>query len=187
MFCETTGENIIKGIIINRYHKKDQSPSRPNCNEPVVGSQKLATRCLIILIHQRRYQLSSRFMDVMPPQLPKKFPPRREVDHNELVSEAKPPAKAPYRMSSPELEELQKQACSKVVSSVGQGFYTLEYRFRQFGKTEVPKASFSSLNRNKKTFILFKWQFRKEAVEQEQARQSKVVGLLFHNLSIQGL
>ena len=82
---------------------------------------------------------------------------RREVDHNELVSGAKPPAKAPYRMSSPELEELQKQACSKVVSSVGQGFYTLEYRFRQFGKTEVPKASFSSLNRNKKTFILFKW------------------------------
>ena len=49
---------------------------------------------------------------------------RREVDHNELVSGAKPPAKAPYRMSSPELEELQKQACSKVVSSVGQGFYS---------------------------------------------------------------
>lgn len=82
------------------------------------------------------------YKDVMPPQLPKKLPPRREVDHNELVPGAKPPAKAPYRMSPPELEELRKQACSKAVSSVGQGFYALEYRFRQFRKTEVPKASF---------------------------------------------
>ena len=56
-------------------------------------------------------------MDVMPPQLPKKFPPRREVDHNELVSEAKPPAKAPYRMSPPELEELRKQAYIKLISN----------------------------------------------------------------------
>lgn len=46
----------------------------------------------------------------MPPQLPKRLPPRREVDHKiELEPGAKPPAKAPYRMAPPELEELKKQ------------------------------------------------------------------------------
>eukprot|EP00257_Ricinus_communis_P019332 XP_015578290.1 uncharacterized protein LOC107261709 [Ricinus communis] len=50
------------------------------------------------------------FRDVMPPELPKKLPPRREVDHEiELESGAKPPAFAPYRMAPPELEELRRQ------------------------------------------------------------------------------
>ncbi|XP_022872717.1 uncharacterized protein LOC111391700 [Olea europaea var. sylvestris] len=48
--------------------------------------------------------------DVMPPELPKKLPPRREVDYKiELESGAKPPSMAPYRMAPPELEELRKQ------------------------------------------------------------------------------
>ncbi|GKB53900.1 hypothetical protein Tco_0904653, partial [Tanacetum coccineum] len=43
-------------------------------------------------------------------RLPKKLPPRREVDHTiELETGSKPPAKAPYRMPPPELEELRKQ------------------------------------------------------------------------------
>jgi len=50
------------------------------------------------------------FEDVMPPQLPKKLPPRRAIDHRiELVSGAKPPSQAPYRMSPRELAELRKQ------------------------------------------------------------------------------
>nr|CAD1834599.1 unnamed protein product [Ananas comosus var. bracteatus] len=50
------------------------------------------------------------FEDVMPQELPKKLSPRREVDHAiELEPGAKPPAKAPYRMAPPELEELQRQ------------------------------------------------------------------------------
>ncbi|XP_070671985.1 uncharacterized protein [Malus domestica] len=50
------------------------------------------------------------FADVMPKELPKKLPPRREVDHAiELEPGAKPPSKSPYRMSPPELEELRKQ------------------------------------------------------------------------------
>ena len=50
------------------------------------------------------------FKDVMPKELPKKLPPRREVDHTiELEPGSKPPAKAPYRMPPPELEELRKQ------------------------------------------------------------------------------
>ncbi|GJX08171.1 putative retrotransposon gag domain, aspartic peptidase domain protein [Tanacetum coccineum] len=46
------------------------------------------------------------FKDVMP----KKLQPMREVDHTiELETGSKPPAKAPYQMSPPELEELHKQ------------------------------------------------------------------------------
>ena len=50
------------------------------------------------------------FREVMPPQLPKTLPPKREVDHRiELVPNAQPPARAPYKMSPPELKELRKQ------------------------------------------------------------------------------
>ena len=50
------------------------------------------------------------FKDVMPPELPKNLPPRREEDHKiELELGAKPPAMGPYRMAPPELEELRRQ------------------------------------------------------------------------------
>ncbi|GMI83616.1 hypothetical protein HRI_002030900 [Hibiscus trionum] len=50
------------------------------------------------------------FEDTMPSELPKALPPKREVDHRiELVPNAEPPSKAPYRMAPPELEELRKQ------------------------------------------------------------------------------
>ena len=50
------------------------------------------------------------FKDVMPPELPKKLPPRREEDHKiELEPGAKPPAMGPYRKGPPELEELRRQ------------------------------------------------------------------------------
>ncbi|XP_070045777.1 uncharacterized protein [Nicotiana tomentosiformis] len=48
--------------------------------------------------------------DVMPEELPKHLPPRREVDHKiEFEPRAKPHAFAPYPMEPPELEELNKQ------------------------------------------------------------------------------
>ncbi|GKB07140.1 mediator of RNA polymerase II transcription subunit 12 [Tanacetum coccineum] len=50
------------------------------------------------------------FKDVIPKELPKKLPPMREVDHTiKLEPGSKPPAKAPYRMPPPELEELRNQ------------------------------------------------------------------------------
>ncbi|KAL5544159.1 hypothetical protein UlMin_007943 [Ulmus minor] len=50
------------------------------------------------------------YADIMPDQLPKSLPPRRAVDHEiELLPRSKPPAKSPYRMAPPELEELRKQ------------------------------------------------------------------------------
>ncbi|KAL3739200.1 hypothetical protein ACJRO7_020581 [Eucalyptus globulus] len=55
-------------------------------------------------------QVLDSFKDVMPSELPKKLPPKREVDHRiELVPDARPPAMAPYRMTPPELEELRRQ------------------------------------------------------------------------------
>lgn len=50
------------------------------------------------------------FEDVMPPELPKKLPPRRDVDHKiELEPGARAPSQAPYRMGPMELTELRKQ------------------------------------------------------------------------------
>nr|GEV73282.1 hypothetical protein CTI12_AA187700 [Tanacetum cinerariifolium] len=50
------------------------------------------------------------FKDVMPRELPKKLPPRREVDHTiKLETGSNPSAKAPYQIPPPELEELLKQ------------------------------------------------------------------------------
>ena len=50
------------------------------------------------------------FKDVMPPELPKKLPPRREEDHKiELEPGAKPPTMGPYKMAPQELEELRRQ------------------------------------------------------------------------------
>ncbi|GKD40289.1 putative nucleotidyltransferase, ribonuclease H [Tanacetum coccineum] len=50
------------------------------------------------------------FKDVTSKELPKKLPPKREVDHTiELETGSKPPAKASYRMPPPELEELRSQ------------------------------------------------------------------------------
>ena len=50
-----------------------------------------------------------RFEDVMPPKLPKKLPPRRQMDHQiELVPGSRPLAQAPSWMTPPELIELRK-------------------------------------------------------------------------------
>ncbi|GKD70709.1 hypothetical protein Tco_1324799 [Tanacetum coccineum] len=55
-------------------------------------------------------QVLEEFKDVMPKELPKKIPHRSEVDHTiESETGSKPPAKSPYRMPPPELEELRKQ------------------------------------------------------------------------------
>ena len=44
---------------------------------------------------------------LMLDELPKKLPPRRAMDHSIKLEPGKePPAKAPYRLSGPELEEL---------------------------------------------------------------------------------
>lgn len=45
-----------------------------------------------------------------PKTLPMKLPPKRKVNHDIKVEEgAKPPSRPPFRMSSPELDELQRQ------------------------------------------------------------------------------
>eukprot|EP00253_Pinus_taeda_P023421 PITA_23421 len=52
-------------------------------------------------------EVLTKYADLMPDELPKKLPPRHAVDHSiELEPRKQPPAKAPYRLSRPELEEL---------------------------------------------------------------------------------
>lgn len=49
------------------------------------------------------------YADVMPPELPKKFPPRNPTNHQiELVPRAKLPAQVPYRMTPLKLVEFRK-------------------------------------------------------------------------------
>ncbi|RVW23185.1 hypothetical protein CK203_099560 [Vitis vinifera] len=49
------------------------------------------------------------YADVMPLELPKKFPPRNPTNHQiELVPRAKPPAQVPYRMAPLKLVEFRK-------------------------------------------------------------------------------
>ncbi|KAL0305166.1 UNVERIFIED_CONTAM: Retrovirus-related Pol polyprotein from transposon [Sesamum calycinum] len=64
-------------------------------------------------------KLLTEFEDVMPDELPRKLPPKRAVDHEiELVPGTKPPARAPYRMSQPELVELRKQLKEMLESGI---------------------------------------------------------------------
>ncbi|XP_070020079.1 uncharacterized protein [Nicotiana sylvestris] len=64
--------------------------------------QDIVSPCIEKLLEENK--------DVMPEELPKHLPPRREVDHKiELEPGAKPLAFAPYRMAPLELEELKKQ------------------------------------------------------------------------------
>ena len=50
------------------------------------------------------------YANMMPLELPKKFPLRRSTNHQiELLLRAKPPAQVPYLMTPSELEELRKQ------------------------------------------------------------------------------
>ncbi|XP_047335495.1 uncharacterized protein LOC124939022 [Impatiens glandulifera] len=55
-------------------------------------------------------ELLEEFKDTMPNELPRKLPPKRDVDHKiELVTDALPPSRTPYRIEPPKLKELQKQ------------------------------------------------------------------------------
>ncbi|KAL0355494.1 UNVERIFIED_CONTAM: hypothetical protein Sradi_3996300 [Sesamum radiatum] len=55
----------------------------------------------------------------MPHELPRKLPPKRAVDHEiELVPGTKPPARAPYRITQPELVELRKQLKDMLESGI---------------------------------------------------------------------
>ena len=57
------------------------------------------------------------FKDVMPEELSKRLLPRRSIDHEiELLLGGKPPARAPYRMAIPELQELRKQLSELIES-----------------------------------------------------------------------
>ncbi|KAE8674455.1 cytochrome P450 78A7-like [Hibiscus syriacus] len=70
------------------------------CDEPITTKEVPAKVSHVL----------AEFKDVMPAELPKKLPPKREVDHKiELVKNAKPTTRAPYQMAPPELEKMRKQ------------------------------------------------------------------------------
>jgi len=62
------------------------------------------------LVPAEIYDVLYRYANIMPEELSKVLPPTCAFDHHiELELGKKPPAKAPYRLSGPELEELKDQ------------------------------------------------------------------------------
>ena len=60
--------------------------------------------------HPLAQQLVTEFLDVFPADLPKRLPPKRDLDHGiELMPGSEPPSKSTIRLSYAELEELRKQ------------------------------------------------------------------------------
>ena len=62
---------------------------------------------------QQRKQLAAlleEFGDVVPKELPARLPPRRDVNHDiDQEPGTAPPSRPPYRLSKPEMDELQRQ------------------------------------------------------------------------------
>ena len=59
---------------------------------------------------QTLVDLLADFHNIFPKELPAKLPPRRTVEHDiDLELGATPPSRPPYRLSKPEMDELQKQ------------------------------------------------------------------------------
>ena len=54
--------------------------------------------------------LLNEYRDVLPQELPQSLPPERSINHDiDLVPGSSPPSRAPYRLSKPFMDELQKQ------------------------------------------------------------------------------
>ncbi|XP_057985426.1 uncharacterized protein LOC110653506 [Hevea brasiliensis] len=75
----------------------------------LVALQAETSEQSVIVPHEVQCVLAE-FSDVMPKELPRELPPKRDVDHSiELLPGAKPPSGVPYRMAPLELEELKWQ------------------------------------------------------------------------------
>ena len=99
---EINEQNMLSALQLSKGIKK---------NEPTyLATLKMEEEFKEVQAPKPVHKVLEEFKDVMPAELPKRLPPRREVDHAiELEPGAKPPAFAPYRMAPLELEELRKQ------------------------------------------------------------------------------
>jgi len=99
---EINEQNMLSALQLSKGVKK---------NEPTfLATLKLDDEAKKVQTPKIVHKVLEEFKDVMPTELPKRLPPRREADHTtELELGAKPPAFAPYRMAPPELEELMRQ------------------------------------------------------------------------------
>lgn len=89
--------HLLDVVMVLRYQNGAGSVITDGAGE----AEKIATETQRVL---------SEYPDVFPPDLPKRVPPDREVDHRiELVPGSTPPCRPTYRMSPAELDELKRQ------------------------------------------------------------------------------
>ncbi|KAL0291559.1 UNVERIFIED_CONTAM: hypothetical protein Scaly_2632000 [Sesamum calycinum] len=110
----------------------------------------------------------------LPPELPKKLPPRRVIDHAiELELGARPPAQAPYHMATAELAELRKQLDGLLEIGL-------------IKPSKVPYDLFDKLNKAKcymKIDLIGYWQVR--VVRGDEQKTMRVTRLLKQAISSQ--
>ncbi|KAG8474454.1 hypothetical protein CXB51_034098 [Gossypium anomalum] len=109
-----TGKATIKVIPLDDYDFVVGLNLLDRLNADIHPSENYMT----IFVSNQRYmgeiskeveRLLKSFQDVMPVELPKRLPPKKEVDHKiELLPNAELPVRALYQMAPPELEELRK-------------------------------------------------------------------------------
>lgn len=85
-------------FVLREVQPKDPSPAA------VVSSAEAEK------VHSESQAVLAEYSDRFPPDLPKRLPPSRDVDHRiELLPGSVPPSLATYRMSPTELDELKRQ------------------------------------------------------------------------------
>lgn len=91
----------LSAMQLNKGIKRGEFTFRASIKEDV--------REIIVDVPKEIASVLNKFHDFMPPKLPMKLPPKREVDHEmKLVPRARPPAPIPYHMSPSELEVLRR-------------------------------------------------------------------------------
>ena len=94
--------HLLEVAMVLRLYKPVSDSSRCDHSDDTTAESEKVTA--------ETQRLMCEYRDVFPPDLPRKVPPDRDVDHRiDLVPGSSPPSRPTYRMSPTELDELKKQ------------------------------------------------------------------------------
>jgi len=100
-------ESSDKFVIANVWDLAAHPEPAPEAN---VQFNEISVDEVIPTLHPEGQKLIKQFGSVFPDELPKKLPPKREIEHRiDLIPGSKPASQQVYRMSDYELKELKRQ------------------------------------------------------------------------------